>query len=145
MELYVNTTTTVSHWNDGEEYGQWETNKETTIHSVSLTKPKPKTSDIWSEKFNVLFDTKVGDVVYVLYMTYSSGDSFGFSEGEHETIWLFKDKSLAEAARKEYENCNTYRIDIVVDSGETLKLTNPAWGYFENISSCDVLEFVVEG
>lgn len=147
MKLYVNTTTkNLESVEPKERFGDWYSSDETSIDCVSLT----KTDRFDEEEFDVMFDANVGDDVYVLYMTYSSGDSFGHSDGNHETIWVFKDPILAYNAKDKYTNKskkdsldNKWTVECKVDGGQMLKLSNPAAGYFENMSDCDVQHFKI--
>jgi hypothetical protein len=86
--------------------------------------------------------------VFVLYMTYDTGDSFGRAYGKGEIIWVFKDPDLATKARLKWEAENNKRdpefsIEFEVDGGQTVKQGNPAAGYFENVGNIDVGTFLV--
>lgn len=98
-----------------------------------------------SEQVEVDYEVSVGERVYVLYMRYSSGDSFGCANGKAEIIWVFKNKEVAMAAKKIWENANENdMVEIFTDSGKSLKLSNPAAGYFENVSSINLETYIVE-
>ena len=153
MMLYIEVDSSCleDYW-DGEQYGDWYQSLDFSIKSVHLQKPEYATY----EEFEVPFDVVSGDEVHILWMMYSSGDSFGQSDGNHELIWIFKDKEVAKAAEISYTNIATNEsinnncdhdssmITIVIDSGEEMKLSNPAWGYFENVSSINLQTFKVE-
>lgn len=96
------------------------------------------------EAFEVDFAVEDGDMVYVLDITYSTGDSFGHSEGNYEVMWVFKDQDVATAAEKMiYANEKKLSFKIVVESGEVVELSNPAFGYFNRLSSVNVEAFGV--
>lgn len=97
------------------------------------------------EAFEVDFVVEEGDMVYVLDITYSTGDSFGHSDGDYEVMWVFKDRDVAAAAEKMiYANESALSLDIVVESGKVVQLSNPAFGYFNRLSSVNVEVFSVE-
>lgn len=145
MKLYVSEICrSISQKFPEEEFGDWYAEYDNQITGVSTSK------ESWrEEEFDVPFEASVGDTVYVLYMTYSSGDSFGRSEGNSKIIWIFKDKSLAYEAHAVYDTAsndtynNSDTLDVVIDNGQVLSLSNPSAGYFENMSSCTVEEFVL--
>lgn len=146
MKLYINTYNRCTQSQRSEEaYGEWYESYDFRINSVHLD----RTSD-YDEEFDVPFEVVEGDEVYILYMIYTSGDSFGYSDGNSEIIWVFKDKEVARKAEGVYidavesEEYNNSLIEVVVDGGTTLKLSNPAWGYFENVSTIELETFKVE-
>ena len=144
MRLYVSKRSRcVESKEPDEPYGDWYAQYEFRINSIHLNRQ----SD-YDEEFNLPFDVVEGDEVYVLYMIYSSGDSFGRSEGNAEIIWIFKDKQVAKKAESIYtdavEDDNGSMIEVEVDGGTKLKLSNPAWGYFENCSTIELDTFTVE-
>lgn len=144
MKLYINKTNRcVENQEPEEAYGDWYTRYEFRINSVHLSRE----SD-YDEEFDVPFDVAEGDEVYILYMIYTSGDSFGHSEGNTEIIWVFKDEQIARKAEDIYINAveddNSSLIKVEVDGGSILGLSNPAWGYFENCSDIQLETFKVE-
>ena len=64
------------------------------IVSVSTRKVSHGPESGW-EKVAVDFECKTGDLVYVLVLRYTQGDSFGESKGNTEILGIFKDKQLA--------------------------------------------------
>ena len=141
MKLFVKQVEiTISANPPQEEYGSWSTDLHFSVEGVFLSKDRR----YHYEEIEVDFDVKVGDEVHVLYMIYSSGDSFGSSTGNGEVIWVFKDKMLAVEVAKEYENTEEYSIFFTTEEGNIVKLSNPAAGYFENISSLNIKSFKVE-
>lgn len=144
MKLYVNyNQVCVENQEAEEEYGDWYCAFRHYFNKVSLT-PNINSEDDIDEEFDVDYEVNIGDTVYVLYMEYSSGDSFGRSDGNIEIIWVFKSKELANSAK---ENYNAHQgasiIDCITDSGVRMSLSNPAYGYFENIENVDIKEFIV--
>jgi len=146
MDLFVQYyETCVDSYRDGKEYGEWRESYDFNVTGVSLTSQKRMDE----EQLGCLVDVKAGDTVYVLSMTYSTGDSFGHAEGRGEVIWVFVDPALAWIAKSIWEKENDKRnpefsIEFAVDGDQTVKQSNPAAGYFENIGRVDVTSFVVE-
>lgn len=136
-----------SHRSD-EPYGDWREDWDFNVVKVSTT--HPDSYYYTYEKFDLGddVDIKIGDVVYVLSMTYNTGDSFGRASGRGEVIWVFKNQEVAEQAykiwRDKAENSDDYMIEIFTDSGQSLKLSNPASGYFEDCGYVDLKSFNVE-
>lgn len=139
-DLYVQyECLTVSNYHDGEQYGDWSAEYDFTVKGVSLT-----TSHQYSEERFALPLIKAGDVVFVLYMTYSSGNSFGRSSGNGEVLWVFKDSVLGMKAKQKFEKDeDQFQIEIETDDGNTFKMSNPAAGYFENMSNIELTAFLV--
>ena len=130
---------------DGEEYGEWHEHNDIIIGDVYIGYKLSNTRRYSSEVFTVNYTVSPGDKVYVLVMTYSTGDSFGSSTGHKEVLWVFKDLEVAKDARKEvHDQDQDYDINFVTDGGKIIKLSNPAAGYFEHLEDLEVLERIVE-
>lgn len=144
MKLYVKTKSYCyeSHRSE-EEYGDWYSNSDFSIKGVYANKP-----DGWDvESFDLPFECNIGDPVFVLWMTYSSGDSFGHSEGNGEVLWVFKDPLIALNAKRVWEKANDkdghYEVEFLADNNLKVKMSNPAAGYFENMSSLELESFLI--
>lgn len=132
------------NYHSGEQYGDWRQSFDFGIDSVSLTSQNRYDE----EKLGCLVDVKAGEPVFVLYMTYSTGDTFGHAEGKGEVIWVFKDPALAMKAKAQWEEENNKRdpqfsIAFEVDGGQWITQSNPAAGYFENIGYTSVETYLV--
>ena len=145
MDLFVQYNEHCTHSSrEPVEYGDWREEYDFRVTGVSLT-----SRDRWAEeKLGCLVDVKAGEPVFVLYMTYDTGDTFGRATGKGEVIWVFKDPALAMAAKAKWEAENDkrdpdYSIEFEVDGGKTLKQHNPAAGYFENVGYIQVQTFLV--
>ena len=77
------------------------------------------------------FDPKVGDTVYVLYVRYGTGNSFGHVNGAWSILGIYEDHEQAEKIKDSINN-NTY------DGYRCWE------GYFECFESCSVESMVVE-
>jgi hypothetical protein len=134
----------IDSYRSEEMYGDWREEYDFNVTGVSLT-----SRDRWGEeKLGCLVDVKAGEPVFVLYITYDTGDSFGRARGVGEIIWVFKDATLAMKAKVKYEEENSksnpeFTITFEVDGGETLSQSNPAAGYFENFGYASVETFLV--
>ena len=134
----------IDSYRSEEMYGDWREEYDFNVTGVSLT-----SRDRWGEdKLGCLVDVKAGEPVFVLYITYDTGDSFGRARGVGEIIWVFKDATLAMKAKAKYEEENSksnpeFTITFEVDGGETLSQSNPAAGYFENFGYASVETFLV--
>ena len=134
----------ISSTREPVQYGSWSETWDFRVTGVSLS-----SRDRWNEeKLGCLVDIKAGDTVFVLLMTYDTGDSFGRAYGRGEVIWVFKDADLAMKAKAKWQAENEkrdpdYSIEFEVDSGKTVKQSNPASGYFENVGYIDVQTFLV--
>lgn len=145
MDLFVQYNEVCTHSErEPEEYGSWREDYDFSITGVSLT-----SRESWNEeKLGCLVDVKAGEPVFVLYMTYSTGDTFGHAEGKGEVIWVFKDPALAMKAKAQWEEENNKRdpqfsIAFEVDGGQWITQSNPAAGYFENIGYTSVETYLV--
>ena len=152
--LYVGYTEVCTrHKKPIEEYGFWHKDYEFDVVNVSVTDPRklPGSCEVSVETIEIPSAVNVGDTVYVLYMTYSDGDSFGTAEGQGEVLYVFKNKQIAEEAHTKWVNACDVGLDEVLnsvcfhkDDRSTLALSNPASGYFSNVGHIDLIELIVE-
>lgn len=145
MQVYVQYLERCIH-NEREdrEYGNWREEYNFNIRGVSLT-----SRDRWNEeKIEMGCDVKAGDPVFVLYMVYDSGDSFGRAYGKGEVLWVFKDADTALEAKRRWEEENDkqdpeYSVTFEDDVGRVIKLSNPAAGYFESLGYIELSTYLV--
>lgn len=127
---------------DGPWDYSWEESRSIDLQRVSLTQDKKMYPD---DTFTIPGEVKAGDRVYVLYMTYSWGDSFGWGEGMLEVLWVFTNENTCrEAMRQIEENAKSYSVPVTLENGEKQVLHNPGSGYFERLESVDYESFIVE-
>lgn len=145
MDLYVQYQENCTHSErEPEQYGSWRESYDFSVTGVSLS-----SRERWNEeKLGCLVDVKAGEPVFVLYMTYSTGDTFGHADGKGEVIWVFKDAALAMKAKDIWNKENDKRdpefsIEFEADGGVMVKQSNPAAGYFENVGHISVETFLV--
>lgn len=138
--IYVNTyETQLNYEHDGQEWGSWSAEHDFEVIGVH------KSNVSGSDAINVCFNYEVGDTVYVLYMRYGDGDSFGHASGKGEVLWVFREKILAEKALERIEgNPESYNITVYDECLNEFTIHNPASDYFSSIEGLFIEEFVVE-
>ncbi len=145
MTIYVEyTQTCLASEREDCDYGSWYSEYQFSVDRVSLTKPLTYNH----EKFGLNVDLKAGDPAFVLTMIYSSGDSFGTSRGNGEVLWVFKDAATALAARDKWmQQCRSggyvESVEFNDEIGNKIRLSNPAAGYFENMSDVIITTMLV--
>ncbi len=95
----------------------------------------------WGD-FYLDIEPTIGEYFFLVYVTYSTGDSFHHEEGRIELVGLLKNQpdaeTLAEHIRKSDGSLTRYQVRL--PSGETVEYYNGAWtGYFERLTSVDVM------
>lgn len=148
MKLYVNYHERLveDYW-DGKEYGDWRKQWEYSVETVGLSSLAEWAGIGYDvEEFETDFDVDAGDTVYVLWITYRTGDTFGYEEGRGEVLWVFKNLAAAVEAKAIWEeNCrNAYIVKFLSDTGETVQVSSPASGYFEDLEYIELSEFQVD-
>ncbi len=127
----------INYFREKKEYGSWCELNQFNVDHIYLDDDDPN--------FVTSFDALVGDKVFLLVMEYSHGDSFGTSSGNGEVLYVFKDEKVAKEAYKVWrDNIEEYSIKFLNDAGDTITLSNPAAGYFENCEELDILTFTIE-
>ena len=128
-----------SHHSD-EKYGEWHENYSSRITEVVKVN-KDEKSSYNSDIFPIKADSKV---VYVVYMIYNSGDSFGVSEGNIDIIHCTSDLEAAKNLALSVRNSNDYLIKLKNEFDEDVSICNQAYGYFESIESLCVEAFSIK-
>ncbi len=125
-------------FDSGEQYGDWSESHSFEPTGVSLNNES-------NEEFEIIGDIKSGSEVHVLWCTYSSGDSFGHSEGNGQILWVFTDPNLAEMAKiMVYKYKEQVSIKFNIEDGKEVKISNPGYGYFDNLDTIELTSFVVK-
>lgn len=123
-----------------EEFGSWSESYSNSFSRVYKTKEYP---DIVSD-----LDIKVGEKCYVVWAVWSSGNSFGWSEGYgSEAIGIFKDKEAAdelvsalEISAYHSDGEDKYSFYYKTSDGQVFDIKCVPWsGYFEHLDciNCD--------
>ena len=139
-EVYVTTNTVCDHseYSD-EQYGDWRADYTFEVTGITLQKPSGD-----YEKFNTAFEVNAGDTLFVLSIIYSTGDSFGYSTGNGEALWVFKDFEVAKKATEDFRSQeDEYSVKFKDESGKKLTMSNPASGYFESLTDVMLQSFAV--
>jgi len=140
-EIYIKFTQDITQEEyEDKPYGDWWEQWRFSVDSVNLS----DSASLNVEKYN-LPDIDVGDEVYVVCLRYSDGDSFGYSQGKGEIVWAFKSKVLAEGLVNIIKiHKDEVNFSFINDCGEDVKLSNPAFGYFECLDDVYIETFIVE-
>jgi hypothetical protein len=94
-------------------------------------------------------EVEPGDIVYIVWAEYTTGDSFGTDYGQYELIAAFVDeekaKKCAKACKDFEENQNStyldsdrYSLKVELDNGQTYTVHVPWTGYFESLERVHV-------
>lgn len=139
--VFVNASSEVlSQKHAKKQYGSWSSERSFHVDGVSVHKD----AYFSPYKFELPYDVNVGDHLYVLFITYSSGDSFGTSQGNGSIVAVFKDQNLAfEAAKEIRKDEDVYKFSFTMEDGSKQEFHNAAYGYFEHITTVSVQPFVV--
>lgn len=87
------------------------------------------------EEVDVPFEVKKGDTVYVVYVRYKTGGTFGSTLGAWEIVKVFNNLDEAESLER----------SIIDGSYEKQKGIYVPWrGYFERFERCDIQYMTVE-
>ena len=131
ITLNVSSTTVIN--DDGEnstEPYSYRGTSDTTwnIYNCSLTAKRDNYS------VDAPDNVKKGDIVHITYAVYSTGDSFGYDNGNClEVIGCNKNKEIAESNK-----ISAKAGVFVTDDGEEVKFYVPWNGYFESLDYVDV-------
>lgn len=112
-----------------EEYGTWSEQWGFTLYKASLTDYSGCDDDF------PVNPVKPGDDIWVLYLIYSDGNSFGSADGKGLIIWAFADASVAKQALAECEHAIEQENQSFVfnsDAGKKITIGNPTSDYFTN-------------
>ena len=119
-----------------EQYGPWSAEYDFYIRQVRVVN-NPGNS---GENFNV--DAGYGDPVYIVWIGYGCGDSFGHASGKGEVVFAFGNKDKAIKCTEEIKK-DTYSYSFLDDFDNEVTLSNPAYGYFEHLEAVEIEEFIL--
>lgn len=132
----------------GDPNDEWDgDDTETSHHITGFRVLKNGYSDL-----EVDFKLTPGKPYYLLYAIYSTGDSFHHEEGKIEYIGLYKSLKDAEVNQKliekHYKETNEsnprnfdsmFSVELISPSGVKYKQHVPWNGYFESLTSVEVI------
>lgn len=141
--VYVQYREVCVHSERGEgSYADWARDNEFSIDGVTLDK-----SHRWNyDAIQIAPAVVEGDRVWVLWLTYRDGDSFGSETGKGEIMWVFTDAVVADKALQKMEKLDTKHVsvfDFEDEDGEMIHLSNPANDYFSRVEGFHLQAFTV--
>lgn len=114
-----------------ERYGDWSESYSSSVTGAYRIGDDAQ-APYESETFLVPDDATE---VFVVYMIYSTGDSFGNADGKIDIIHCTVSEEAADKLAKMItENPDEYTIKFTDDFDREISLYNPGAGYFERIS-----------
>ena len=114
----------------GEQFGDWSASYDFEILGARVV-DENYTTKYTEDGFRVPAGCTQ---VYILYMRYSSGDTFGNSDGHGEVLYAFGSREVAQAALDAVNaNKENFSVEFKDDFGREVKVSNPGAGYFEHI------------
>jgi hypothetical protein len=142
--LFVRINDICTHsYREDRDWGHWEETYMNNLESVSLDKDRA----YYSESVPVDFEVAKGDIVYVLWAEYSTGDSFGRGvRNATDIVHVFKDENKAwDAYRLLMDVGEKDRSGkFVSDTGKEVPYYCPWLGYFEELDALHVDTAIVE-
>lgn len=133
---------------NNQEYGQ---NDDSDFHSTNssfyyefIKNNDEISSENW-ETINIDYDPNKYKKLYLVYATYSTGDSFGHQAGaEIEFFDLYPDEEMANEAKKQIQfRSDEEQLCYVSSNGTGVKIGNPWNGHFESLDYINIEEFDV--
>lgn len=125
----------LEYYHSGEQYGEWRESWENTFLGVEVV---PSGGDVFTLDGNMMG----GDDIYIVWVEWSSGDSFGNSDkGDVEVVASFKNRATAEALEKAiYKGSGkgkySFKFQIDKDNPKSCIDVYEAWeGYFESLDN----------
>lgn len=133
-------------YHSSEQFGDWFEHYSNDVKGIELLSDEKKYHDLVVD-----YDLKEGDIVYLVYGTYSTGDSFGSCNGCIEFVDVFKTEQKAWDCRnalvkeqKDKDGNTVWSVEYLTESDKTLKFHVPWFGYFEHLDDVYVVELIVE-
>jgi hypothetical protein len=124
----------------GEQFGDWRESYSSSVTDAYRIGDDDKTP-YESETFIVPDDATE---VFVVYMIYSTGDSFGHADGKISIIHCTSNEEAADKLAKTItENADEFTIKFTDDFDREISLYNPGAGYFEHIDHVGVERYAV--
>lgn len=133
-------TTCIDHYQSDEDYGDWHSEYSNSFRSIRRTTKEDNHPDLTSK-----LDIQDGSPVFVVWVEYSTGDSFGSStRGSTEAIGVFRDRASAEelaAALRKTADRDTdvdysSSFSVTTTDGQTINVEYMPWlGYFERLEN----------
>lgn len=139
MNLYVDKTTLSEGKSSRKRYGSWWKDSTHTFHG--LVSDIGKTTSFGYEMVTTSADAKPGDLLYLLWVEYSTGDSFGTSRGNFCEVGVYDDEEKAKhIASLIRDDCKIKKDEptILVDM-DGVNVSTTTWkGYFERLQDVHI-------
>lgn len=124
----------------GKRFGSWSESWGQTLDNLVTKAPSGQHPDIVSS-----LDIPPGSNALVVWVIYSTGDSFGRSEGgQTEVLGIFLDMNSAVELKKHIESTDSREsgvnpIKFTTSDGQTFSIDYAPWaGYFESLDSVKI-------
>jgi hypothetical protein len=116
-------------WNEWHDY---------VYHGITVVKDGYSHASLFPGEV----EPQIGDEVYVVYVSYDTGDSFGSEEGVREHLWVFTNKKRANrfcsAITNDAKNNPDYDFKGKPLKFEGVPVNTNSWkGYFEHFRTCN--------
>lgn len=116
----------------------WHEWHDYSYHGITVVKDGYNDVSLFPDEVEPQF----GDDVYVVYVSYDTGDSFGHEDGVREHLWAFTDKDRANrfcsAITNDAEKNPDYNYKGNPFNFEGVPVNTNTWkGYFEHFRDCD--------
>jgi len=137
-----------------DESDPWDRdNTAQSVHGVRVFVDDPKIQSWSSWGYpDIDLDVEVGDIVYVVLLRYSTGDTFGNDDGEYAVADAFTDKELANELEEWYRRWTSSDY-LMSRNGKSVPFTGefkgkeyriPWAGYFEHFENVEIYDCLVE-
>lgn len=135
-----------SYWHSGEQWGDWKEDHG-TVRLEYLSSESGRGILVATHKN---MDLELGKTYFLVWVTYSSGDSFGHSTGNPEFIMVFDNINDAERLRNEieiqYRTTKLGEYDKWSLDFDGLPIYCGAWlGYFDSLEGVHIDTVVYGG
>lgn len=130
---------------EDKEFGQWSEEYTNTLGEVSRLSPG---KDNWPDIVST-HSFKQGNLAYLVWVEYSSGDSFGNDTRGHTlALGLFRNGNTAFELKNVVEQVSNYRdkysFEAATSDGQIFKEVRAPWcGYFENLDEVHVDQVII--
>lgn len=137
----------IDSYHSQEEFGEWNASYQNTFKSIRRKNDDEEYPDLVSD-----LDIPAGEEVFVVWLEYSSGDSFGWGQNTGvEVVGLFQDYAAAVELRDRIEPTrhgefpfDGARIKYQAKDGQDINIYYGTWtGYFENLETIHIEKAVM--
>ena len=130
----------VHSYSEGKQFGDWEERHESRVteaYQIADDADVPYRSESF-----VVPDGSA--YVYVVYMIYDTGDSFGRAYGKIDILHATISEAEADKLAKQVTaDSDSYTIKFKDDFGRDISINNAGAGYFESIQYVGVERFAI--